>query len=937
MKLLRMRMMAALLLACAATAAPAQDFRPLPVDPNVRYGKLDNGLTYYIRHNAQPKNQAEFYIAQKVGSVLEEENQRGLAHFLEHMAFNGTEHFPGKAMLDYLESIGVKFGYNINAYTSFDETVYNLSNVPVVREGIVDSCLLVLYDWASAIALEDEEIDKERGVIHEEWRTGMDANMRMWEALVPDMYAGSRYADRMPIGKMEVVDNFPYQVLRDYYHKWYRPDQQGIVVVGDIDAERVEAKVKELFGKIEMPDPAAERVYFEVPDNKEPIVAVGKDKEATVARYSVYYKHDPLPREAKASAAGLVMYFLNGAVSDMFNTRLNDLTQKPNPPFLAAGVYDGEFFVSKTKDAFTTIAVSGMDDIDRAVKTLARETERVNRYGFTASEFERAKADFLRRIENLYNERDKQQNENYVQEYVAHFTDGGSISGIENEYALFNEFVPAITLEQVNDYAKQVIGEDNIVMTLMAPDKEGVTVPTKEALLALYEAGRGEEVEAYVDEVSDEPLLPQVPAAGKVVKTETDGRFGTTVWTLSNGAKVVLKPTDYKNDQILMKASSPGGYSLVGVSEAPAIKFFDDIASLGGLGNFSRADVPKVLAGKRAGVSQSVGERSESVSAYASPKDLETMMQLVYLTFTAPRKDADAFSAWKSQMSAVLANIAANPMYIYGDSLAATVYSRHPVMAVPTAADVEAIDYDRALELYTAPFRNASDFTFAFVGAFDPDTLRPLVETYIASLPAAGGKESPRDMGIAVRKGEVTNRFDTPMESPKTTVGIVYSGNAEYTAENLVKLDMLRQILWAIYLDTLREEEGGTYTPRVSAELEPGKNTAVVHVQFDTNAEQAEKLIGIAQREFRKLAEAPASDAYFNKAREYSLKTHAQNQRENAYWLARIDQYNLNGVDMVNGYEELVQRQSPETIRAFAEALLSQGNRIEVVMNGVKQ
>ena len=581
-----------LVLACVAlaqwvSAQQAPQMEALPIDPNVRYGVLDNGLTYYVRHNETPKNRAEFHIAQKVGSILENEDQRGLAHFLEHMAFNGTEHFPGKNMLNYLENKGIKFGVDINAYTGFDETVYRISNVPTQNQNLVDSCLLVLYDWACAISLNDKDIDEERGVIHEEWRTRADANWRTWEVTVPVMFAGSQYANRMPIGTMEVVMNFPYQALRDYYHKWYRPDQQGIIVIGDFDADKMEAQIKELFGKIKMPENAAERIYYTVPDNKEPIFAFHKDKEATYTRVDIYMKHDPMPREMRGTINGAINDYMGQVVGIMFNDRISEITQKPDAPFIAGAIFDGDFFVSKTKDAFTLIALGKDNGAIDAIKGIMREAERIDRFGFTASEYDRARATLLSRYENMYKERNNHKNIDYAEEYIRHFIDGGYIPGIEMEYNLLKQISPAITVDMVNQYIKTLISEDNMVISLTGPDKEGVSYPDKDQVLAAIKEVEAEEITPYVDNVSNEPLISDEPVAGKIVKSAAGKKFGTTEWTLSNGVKVILKPTDFKSDEISMQAVSKGGLSLYDYTDralAKNLKAVNDVVELSGLG-----------------------------------------------------------------------------------------------------------------------------------------------------------------------------------------------------------------------------------------------------------------------------------------------------------------------------------------------------------------
>ncbi|MGL4493767.1 MAG: M16 family metallopeptidase, partial [Tannerellaceae bacterium] len=477
---LRQKFMLTLLLCVSfGVFAQQQQPQPLPIDPKVRYGVLDNGLTYYIRHNELPKDRADFYIAQKVGSILEEDSQAGLAHFLEHMAFNGTTNFPDKTMMNYLESIGVKFGENLNAYTGFDETVYMVLNVPTTRNSIIDSCLLVLHDWSGFITLDPKEIDKERGVIREEWRTRGNAQMRIWEQMFPQIYPGSKYANRLPIGSIDVINNFKPQEIRDYYNTWYRPDQQAIVVVGDVNVDKVEADIKKMFADIPKRTNEKERVYFPVPDNDEPIVAISKDKEATSTSINLFFKHDPLPDAIKSTAAGLVVDYMKSVAATMMNERFNEMRQKANAPFLYAGASDGEYFVSKTKDAWSVFAACKETGIDQALTAITEETERMKRYGFTPSEYDRARINVLKMYETQYNEREKQKNNRYAQEYVTHFTSGGYIPGIETEYTLINQVAPKITVEDVNEFLKQIITNKNIVISLTAPEKVGVTLPTK--------------------------------------------------------------------------------------------------------------------------------------------------------------------------------------------------------------------------------------------------------------------------------------------------------------------------------------------------------------------------------------------------------------------------------------------------------------------------
>ena len=560
----------------------AQEAGPLPIDSKVRYGKLDNGLTYYIRHNELPKGRADFYIVHNVGSVLEEENQRGLAHFLEHMAFDGSKHFPNDGMDHYIESVGMRGGENFNAYTSFDETVYMVMNAPVDKPAVTDSCLLILHDWTGFLSLTDSAIAKERGVIREEWRTRQDAQARLWEQQLPKMYPGSRYANRMPIGTIEVIENFKPDELRAYYHKWYRPDQQAIIVVGDVDMAEVERKVREMFGDIPAPVNPAERKEAEVPDNEEPLVSVATDKEAANTVLFLFYKHDNLPKERRATIEGAVHNYIQSICASVMAERFDAIVHQPNPPFIYAEGYDSDnYMVARTKGAWTTAAMVKDNAVDSALFALVRENERARQFGFTKGEYDRAKANVLKSYESAYNEREKQPNSAYSREYLSHFTEGGYIPGIEMEYELMRQIAQELPLEAVNQYVAQVISERNIVISLTGPDKAGVTYPTEAELLAMFEKARRQPVEPYRETVSNEPLIPALPAPGKIAKSEA-GLLGSTVLTLGNGVRVVLKPTTLKRDQVLLSASSPGGSSLYGPDEIVNLKVFNDVIELFG-------------------------------------------------------------------------------------------------------------------------------------------------------------------------------------------------------------------------------------------------------------------------------------------------------------------------------------------------------------------
>ena len=933
MKKISTRLFAILCLGLLVVTSFAQSMN-LPVDPKVRKGKLDNGLTYYIRHNELPKGRADFYIAQAVGSILEEENQRGLAHFLEHMAFNGTENFPGKAMLNYLETAGVKFGENINAYTAFDETVYNLSNVPVSREGIIDSALLVLHDWSSFISLEDEEIDKERGVIHEEWRSRSDASMRVWEQLFPKIYVGSQYAHRFPIGLMEVVDNFKYQVLKDYYKKWYRPDLQSIIIVGDINVDQIEKKIKKLFADIPAPINAAERIYYDVPDNEKPIVAFATDPELPYSSVAVFYKHDPMPKEYKNSPEYYAYEFLGDVTAAMINQRLNELMQKPNPPFNYAYEYDGNFFVAKTKDAWTCYVVTKEGGIEEGLNAVIIENERMKQFGFTESEYERAKADFLKKIESLYEDRETQKNEHYSREYVRNFVDTEPIPGIEMEYMLYNQIVPMIPFTAVNQFISQLITDDNIVITVTGPEKEGLKYPSEETILQIIQKAKTSKITPYVDTVSDEPLITKLPKAGSIKSEKKLSEFDVTEWTLSNGVKVILKPTKFKEDEILMEGFSWGGTSSLDIADAATIQMLNDLYTIGGVGNFSAIDLPKVLAGKKVSVTPSSGRLLDHINGSCSPKNFETMMQLVYLYFTQPRSDKEAYQSFFSRQKTMLEAQEAHPLIAFQDSISAVLYNNFPTATRMKASDIDKVNYTKAMDMYKKLFGSIENFTFTFVGNFDIQTIRPYIQLYLGSIPAGKQKKTWKDDGLRIPKTNVVCRYDKKMEIPTTTIILVYSGDMAYSLENKVMMGAMADILDIVYTEKIREDEGGTYGVRARGQLTKyPKESFTFQIFFQTNPTVYDKLIGIAKKEIEELSTTGPREVDVNKVKENLLKKYAENLEENQYWQGIFSQYTLYGMNEVKTYTDLVDKISVESIRKFAKNFLNNAYQKEVVQN----
>ena len=920
-------------------ASAQMQMPPIPVDKDVRIGHLDNGLTYYIRHNALPEHRVEFHIAQKVGSILEEPQQRGLAHFLEHMAFNGTKNFPGDekglGIVQWCETKGIKFGVNLNAYTSVDQTVYRISNVPTDDQSVVDSCLLILHDWSNAVLLSDKEIDKERGVIHEEWRSRNSGIMRLYTEAQAVMYPGDKYADCMPIGSIDVIDNFPYQAIRDYYAKWYRPDLQGIIIVGDIDVDQMEAKIKSVFADVKKPVNPAERVYYPVADNQEPLVYIGKDKEIDDPTIEIYFKQDPTPDSIKGNMAYLLQQYMLSMTTSMLNSRLNELRQSANPPFIYAGCYYGNYFLAQTKDAFTLSISSKAEGINEALKAGLTELERVRRYGFTESEYERARANYLQRLESAYNEREKTKNDSYVNEYINHFLMAEPIPGIEFEYTTMNQIAPNIPVMAINQAIQQggLLPDNNQVVFIAAPEKEGIVCPTKEEVIAQLKGMKDLKVEAYVDKVSNEPLMKEAPKGGKIVSENTNAIYGTTELTLSNGVKVYIKKTDFKADEIQMKGVSLGGTSLFPDNDKLEMSYLNSVIQAGGLGNFSKVDLTKMLAGKKVSVNAAVGANTEGITGSCSPKDFETMMQLTYLSFTAPRKDMDAFASLKSRIKAQLESAESNPLSSINDTIQKMMYGYHPRYFSMKPEMVDQINYDRIIEMYKDRFADASDFRFFLVGNVDIEKVKPLIEQYLGALPSIGRKETFRDNHMDIAKGMLENTYAKEQQTPMATVFMLYSGKCKYDLKDNLLMSFLTQALDMVYTEEVREKEGGTYGVSSYGQLSKHPNEKfMLQIVYQTDPAKKDHLNGIIDAQMKKMASEGPTEEHLQKIKEYMLKKYKDNQKENGYWLNNLDEYFYTGVDYTQSYEEAVNSITVKDVQKFAADLVNQGNKITVVM-----
>ncbi|MCR5513444.1 MAG: insulinase family protein [Prevotella sp.] len=933
---------AALTLLCSVVmVAQEMQMPPIPVDPAVRIGKLDNGLTYYIRHNEYPEHVANFYIAQRVGSIQEDESQRGLAHFLEHMAFNGSEHFPskpeGKSIIDYTRSLGVEFGSDLNAYTSIDQTVYRVCDVPTKRATALDSCLLILKDWSNGLLLEADEIDKERDVVHNEWRLGEGPSQRMITRALPKMYPGSKYGLRMPIGLMSVIDSFKPATLRAYYRKWYRPDNQAIIVVGDVDVDHMEAKIKELFSGIKVDANAAQVVAEAVPDNNEAIYIFEKDKEMQMSQVMIMMKHDAFPEKEKSNLGYLVQSYMASVISRMMSLRLAEMTQEESCPFFQAYADDGQYLLSKTKDCFELIGVPKEGKDMQTLQTLYREAKRVREFGFTASEYARAQADYLSALEKQYTNRNKRKNAEFGDQYRDHYLSNEPIPPLEQLYPMMQQIAPNIPVALVNQLVPELISatDSNLVVMEWAQEKEGKVYPTEQDMAAAIAAARAEKVEAYVDNVKDEPLVDASKIkAGKIVKEIDNKVFGYKELTLSNGATVILKKTDFKDDEVQMQAFAKGGKSIYGPADYTNLKVFDQVVGYSGIGNFSSNELTKALAGKEVNADATLGNTRQYVTAHSTPKDIETMMQMQYLYFTAINKDEKQFQNLMTSLEMALKNKGLDPETVFTDSLNNTLYSHNPRFAIIQVEDLKNVNYDRILEIAKDRFKNAGQFTFVFAGNFNEQTLRPLIEQYIASLPATKKKAEDFKEILTLAKGEVINNFKVKTESPKATAYEYWHAEMPYTLDNQVKMDAIGQILSMIYLKTIREDESAAYSCGAwgGFNLSSHQPVAMLQAYCPMNPDKQEIALRLLHEGIAKMQKAVDADQ-LAKTKEYMLKQFDVDAKKNGFWINTITAYKDYGVDFYTDYKKTVESLTVENVRDFLNKLLKSGNHIEVIMS----
>ena len=913
--------------------------QPLPQDPTIRTGKLKNGLTYYIRHNAKEPGLADFYIAQKVGSIQEEPRQRGLAHFLEHMAFNGTKHFPGKGkqlgIVPWCETIGVKFGANLNAYTSVEQTVYNISSVPLKREGIADSCLLILNDWSHYLLLDDKEIDKERGVIHEEWRTRRAgrAVQRLMEQAMPKVYKGTKYEDCMPIGSMDIVDNFPYQDLRDYYHKWYRPDLQAIVVVGDVDVDKMEKKIKKLFSKIPAAKNPAKREYYPVSDNDKMIVDIEKDKEQPVVLCHLYQKRDVTPDAEKNDEKYLRGSYIDDLIGTMVNDRLAELRQQALPPYQSATGRASTFFLSRMKESFSLSVSCKENNVLGGLIAAVGVAERIRQHGFTQAELDIAKGLKLNHDERKFRERDDRRNSKYVSACIQHFLNSEPLLSVEQQLELTRRFDREVTLAEVNAAVRELITDKNQVAILYAPDKEGLVLPTEEQIEDVILAAQQLSYAPYEEKQLADKLIEQLPKAGSIV-SEKAYKHGFKEWTLSNGMKVYVKKTDYAADAVSFRMQAEGGTSVFSNEEAPNFALLNSAITDAGVGQFDATTLRRMLSGKSVRVQPSVNTRGQSISGGVSLKDMPTLFELVHLYFTQPRRDTVAFASLINRTHAFLTNRNASPKVDYNDSIRAILYGHHPRLAPVVQATLDKVNYDRILEIYRHAFSDASNFKTVIIGNYDEQELRRLCCQYLASLPSTGKHEQINWQNVPkMIEGSSVNRFTKKMSTPLANVSIFYSADVPFTPQSDLELDFLKRCLSIAYTDSVREEKGGTYGVSVDFDLSKDeKPNTTLSISYNADPQRYEELNPIIYQQLENIAKYGPVASSVDKVKQYLIKQYGQAAITNDYWSYIIWHELDDEADFDKDYCKMVEEMTPAKIQRMAQRLLDAKRCIEVTM-----
>ena len=909
-----------------------QNFKPdqvLTPDPKILIGKLDNGLMYYIRENHKPEKRAELRLAVKAGSILEDDDQQGLAHFDEHMAFDGTKNFPKQDIINFLEKSGVRFGPDLNAYTSFDETVYMLQ-VPTDSPNVLKKGFQILEEWSHDVSYDDAEIDRERGVVIEEWRLRRGAENRVSMKHIPIELYKSHYADRITIGKKEILESCPHDALRRFYHDWYRPDLMAVFAVGDFNKEEIEKLIKEHFTHLKNPGKERERLHYPVPDNNETLVSIATDPELTRASVDIIFKRDT---SSQSTAADYRREIISNLSAGMLNARLNELLQTSNPPFIYAYNYDGRFI--GPKQAYYLGAGVKENSILDGFEAMVTEAFRVKQHGFTATELERQKIQTLRAMENAFKERDKTESRPLIDEYIRNFLIGETIPGIEVELNLYKQFLPGITLEEVNNQTLEHITEGNRVITVSAPQKDSVKVPTEAEVLSIMKKVSAEQLGPYVDKVSTEPLVSHLPAPGKVVEEKKITSLGVTEWKLSNGARVVLKPTDFKNDEILFSAHCNGGTSLVDDKNYLSAEFTPSIiGQSSGVGTFDPIALQKKLSGKIVSVYPTISMLSEGFSGSASPQDIETLFQLVYLHATSPRKDSTAFLSLITRYKASLQNRSVSPEAAFADTLQVTLTNYHPRTRPLTIPLLDEVNLDTAFSIYKDRFADFSNFTFLFIGNFKVDSIKPLVEQYLASLPSLGRKETWKDIGIKPPKGVISKQVKKGIE-PKSSVSLTFTGPFEWSQQNKYDFNSMLDVLNIKLREVLREDKGGTYGVGVSGSpTHHPRQEYHISVRWGCNPDRVDELVNAALQQIDSAKLKPFDTVYVEKVRETQRRGYEVNLKQNRFWLNSLYSYyvdNGNPEKMLN-YPKFVENLNAAAIQNAAKKYFNMDNYVKVVL-----
>ncbi len=914
----------------------------IPQDPEVRTGQLENGMKYYIRHNNKQKGLADFYIIHDVGAIQEDDNQQGLAHFLEHMAFNGTKNLPGKMLIEYLEKVGVKFGANLNAGTSWDYTQYLIKDVPVSRQGVVDTAMLIMHDWSHFITLDHSEIDKERGVIQEELRTRDGASWRSTINLLKTLFKGTKYEHRNLIGHLDGLQSFSYDDIKSFYDKWYRPDYQAVVVVGDIDVDKIEAQIKTLMADIPAPAAdAAQKEVIVVPDNQEPIVSIFEDPEMVESDISLFIKRPAMPREMRNTVVAEQISLINSIAGTMANARLAEIAMKPDAPFTQAYIGNGGVGICPTLDGLTLGVNTKDGGLKAGFAAALTELERIRRHGFTEAEFERAKAQVLRREEQAYTNRNDRMNGQYVQRYLSAFRRNTAFPPAELEWKMDSAIIAQMPLDAVNQVYKQYITDHNNVVIANAPKKDGVVNPTEADVLEVLKAVKASEIAPYKDNTVKEPLIanPEALKGSKVKKVAANETLGTTEWTLKNGIKVVVKPTTFKADEVSIRMVAQSGVSNLTDEDYYTGKYMPMAMGQMGVGKFSSTELRKQLSGKSASTAVSPDDYTTTIVGNGSPKDLETIMQLLYLRFTAPRFSEDDFKATMSQYISYVENLKTNPDFKASSEQLKSLYNNHYRRQQISTEVLNSIKYERLEPIYRALTANAADYTVYIVGNVNLETLQPMVEKYIGSLPTKKKLTKRLDDGIRYAKGEVINDFNHPMQQPKVSVCRIYTGEIEYNLENSVTMNFLQDILRSRYTVSIREEKGGTYGVSVGGSVQAlyNPNYQLV-IQFDTNEKMADELSEIVVAELKEIAANGPKSEDLEKVREYMVKEWNNRLVQNGAWMNYIYQYYTYGeaVNRVANYENIVKSMTGEKVAALAAKVLADGNMTYVVMRPAK-